>query len=297
LLISYLVYVTRFYDPLRQIASLFSDLQSALAGWDRITEILEKQTDLLQLPATGEPVPGAPVMEFRDVSFAYPGGDDVLSEISFSLEAGKTYAFVGPTGGGKTTTASLMARLFDARSGQVLLQGRDIRSISPGERAARIGFILQDPFLFGGTVGENILYGNPLYEGRQDVDVAALLREEGLETLMSRFDEGVETPVVGSGETLSLGQKQLIAFMRAALRKPDLLILDEATANIDTVTEELLEEILQRLPATTTRVIIAHRLNTIENADQIYFVNGGSVVLAGSMQEAIDLLEYRTRTS
>jgi ATP-binding cassette subfamily B protein len=210
--------------------------------------------------------------------------------VNFDLERGKTYAFVGPTGGGKTTTASLIARLYDATRGSVLLDGRDIRSYEPEERARKIGFILQEPFLFSGNVRDNILYGNPEYKNFTNIQLSEAISEAGLESLLERFDQGLDTKVQTTGDGISLGQKQLIAFMRAVLRKPELLILDEATANIDTVTEQWLDSILKRLPESTTRVIIAHRLNTIENADEIFFVNTGKVIPAGSFNDAINLL-------
>jgi len=214
----------------------------------------------------------------------------VLHQINFSLLRGKTYAFVGPTGGGKTTTASLIARLYDATKGIVKLDGRDIRTYTPCERTSKIGFILQDPFLFSGTIRENILFGNPECAGLTPDQLGKALEEVQLASLLARFDQGLDTPVQANGDGISLGQKQMIAFMRAILRKPALLILDEATANIDTVTEQQLEEILNNLPASTTRVIIAHRLNTIENADEIFFVNSGNIIDAGSFKEALDLL-------
>jgi ATP-binding cassette subfamily B protein len=197
---------------------------------------------------------------------------------------------VGPTGGGKTTTASLMARLYDPTEGTVMLDGRDMRSYTPAERTKKIGFILQEPFLFAGTVGENIMYGNTEYQHDTKESIEKIIKERGFEDLVARFDKGLDAPIASTGDAISLGQKQLIAFIRAVLRNPDLLILDEATANIDTVTEQLLEDILKKLPAETTRVIIAHRLNTIENADQIFFVNSGEIVLAGSLSQAIDML-------
>jgi ATP-binding cassette, subfamily B, bacterial len=241
---------------------------------------------------------GAPALiEFRNVSFAYPNGKDVLRHNSFRMEKGRTYALVGPTGGGKTTTASLLARLFDPTEGVVLLDGRDIRTFTAQERTQKIGFILQDPILFTGTVRENILYGNETYKDHSNEQLTSVLRDSGLEALLARFDEGLETKVVLGGEGISLGQKQLIAFIRAVLRNPELLILDEATANIDTVTEKMLEDILRKLPASTTRVIIAHRLNTIENADEIFFVNGGEILRAGSLEQAVDLLLQGKRVS
>jgi len=298
LLISYLAYVSRFYDPLRQMAALWANLQAALAGWDRIAEILAMESDLPVLErSTTEPTKPASLLEFKDVEFEYPGGKPVLSDVNLTLETGKTYALVGPTGGGKTTTASLMARLYDPTRGAIFLEGKDIRTYSPAERTKKIGFILQEPFLFGGTVGQNILYGNPDYRHLGMDHLEALLKKEGLHSLMHRFEQGLETPIVTQGDTISLGQKQLIAFIRAVLRHPDLLILDEATANIDTVTEQLLEDILKKLPKKTTKVIIAHRLNTIENADEIFFVNGGSVISAGSLDQAVKMLQSNVRES
>lgn len=291
LLISFLAYINNFYNPLRQLAALWSNFQMALAAWDRILRILNLESNMPVLAVT-EAEPNAPLIAFRDVSFTYPNGKEVLHHINFNLQKGKTYAFVGPTGGGKTTTASLIARLYDTTKGEVLLNGRDIRTYTPEERVKKIGFILQEPFLFSGTVRENILYGNEEFHACENCELNTVLRDTGLEMLMQRFDEGLETIVDVSGDGISLGQKQLIAFMRTVLRKPDLLILDEATANIDTVTEKLLEDILQKLPSTTTKVIIAHRLNTIANADDIFFVNSGEVVHAGSLEEAVNMLMH-----
>jgi ATP-binding cassette subfamily B protein len=221
----------------------------------------------------------------------------VLRDISFKLEQGKTYALVGPTGGGKTTTASLMARLYDPTTGTVFLGGKDIRTYTHEERGKRIGFILQEPFLFSGTIKENILYGNPIYRDPSDEALEALLRKFGVTELVAQFRDGLDTRVTSSGDSISLGQKQIVAFMRAVLRDPEILILDEATANIDTVTEQLLEGILKKLPVTTTKVIIAHRLNTIENADDIFFVNGGTITEAGDMRHAVDMLLHDKRQS
>ncbi len=289
LLISFIAYVNSFYNPLRQLASLWASFQVALAAWDRIRKILEMENNL-PITAPDEIDETATLVSFRNVSFAYPNGNEVLHNITFNLKVGKTYAFVGPTGGGKTTTASLIARLYDPTVGKVLLNGHDIRSFSPEERTKKIGFILQDPFLFSGTVRENILYGNEEYNDLQNGELKKIFKDSGLESLLMRFESGLDTKVDVSGDGISLGQKQLIAFMRAVLRKPDLLILDEATANIDTVTEKLLDEILQKLPSSTTKVIIAHRLNTIANADVIYFVNSGKVTRAGSLNDAVDML-------
>ena len=296
LLISFLAYIAQFYNPLRQIASLWANFQVALAGWDRISQILvlESNLDIIE-PTSKEET--CCLLSFRDVSFYYTPGKEILKNVSFDLEKGKTYAFVGPTGGGKTTTASLIARLYDPTAGQIILNGVDIRSMDIETRTSKIGFILQEPFLFTGTIRENILYGNTLYNEISNEALSLILSESGLDGLLERFDGGLNAEIKSSGDGISLGQKQLIAFIRAVLRQPELLILDEATANIDTVTEQLLEEILKKLPASTTRIIIAHRLNTIENADEIYFVNSGSVTKAGSLHDAVNLLLHGKRES
>ena len=296
LLISFLSYATSFYNPLRQLAALWANFQAALASWDRVHDILVLESDLPILADPGS-VGTDSVLEFKNINFKYPEGKEVLRNINFSLEKGKTYALIGPTGGGKTTTASLMARLYDPTSGSILLSGKDIRSYSPQERTKKIGFILQEPVLFTGTVRENILYGNEEYVTHNNEQLEGVIAKAGLEGLLKRFDQGLDTKLTASGDAVSLGQKQLIAFMRAVLRNPDILILDEATANIDTVTEQLLEDILSHLPTSTTKVIIAHRLNTIKNADDIFFVNGGDVVEAGSMEHAMEMLLHHNRKS
>jgi ATP-binding cassette subfamily B protein len=295
LLIGFFLYVNNFYTPLRQLAAIWSSLQLALASLDRISEVLKLESTIIPVQSETHPKK-ASLLSFEDVSFTYTDGKKVLTDVNLCLQKGKTYALVGPTGGGKTTTASLMARLYDPTTGAIYLDNKDIRSYTAVERAQKIGFILQEPFLFTGTVGENILYGNTEYTEYSNTSLLALLKEQGLDALLSRFENGLDT-TVGASDSISLGQKQLIAFIRAVLRKPALLILDEATANIDTVTEQLLEEILEKLPRETTKVIIAHRLNTIKNADDIFFVNAGTITHAGSFDDALEMLLQGKRTS
>lgn len=298
LLISFIAYVQYFYQPLRQLAALWTSFQTAMAACDRIFVILDLQPDLVQkelLPSDN--IPDAPLLLFKDVSFGYPDGKKVLHHINFELEKGRTYAFVGPTGGGKTTTASLIARLYDPTEGVVYLEGKDIRTYAPEELSRKIGFILQEPFLFNGTIRDNLIYGNEAIKKNDTESLTQLLQEQGLYELVTRFENGLDTAVVSGGESMSLGEKQIIAFVRAVLRRPTLLILDEATANIDTITEKLLEDILDKLPADTTKVIIAHRLNTIQNADRIFFVNAGEVTDAGNFDNALQLLLEEKRES
>ncbi len=298
LLISFIAYTQVFYQPLRQLAALWASFQTAMAAWDRISVIFGLTSDLVQKAETNsKQIPNASLLSFQNVSFQYPDGKKVLHDINFKLEKGKTYAFVGPTGGGKTTTASLIARLYDPTKGSIFLNGKNLQAYSFAERSKKTGFILQEPFLFDGTVRDNILYGNEEYKKFTNEELNQFLKESELDTLVSKFENGLDTKIISGGDSMSLGEKQLMAFIRALLRKPELLILDEATANIDTVTEKQLEEILLKLPATTTKVIIAHRLNTIENADEIFFVNSGEVIAAGDFNHAMHLLLEEKRES
>jgi ATP-binding cassette subfamily B protein len=296
LLISFLAYIAQFYNPLRQIAALWASFQVSLAGWDRISQILVMENNLKVIPKE-EKDEDAGLLSFRNVSFEYVAGKPILKNVNINLVRGRVYAFVGPTGGGKTTTASLIARLYDPTEGKILLDGYDIRSYSMDDRTAKIGFILQEPFLFSGTLRDNILYGNACFAELTNAELIIEMKEVGLDGLLNRFEGGLDAKLQTEGDGISLGQKQMIAFIRAILRRPDLLILDEATANIDTVTEQLLDEILLKLPKKSTRIVIAHRLNTIENADEIYFVNSGSVTKAGSLNDAVEQLMSGKRDS
>ncbi|SDH24328.1 ATP-binding cassette, subfamily B [Pedobacter terrae] len=296
LLVSYISYTTNFYNPLRQLAALWTSFQVAMASWDRISQILSLESNLKQI-SLNETATSSALMEFKNVHFSYDDSKEILHNINLRFEKGKTYALIGPTGGGKTTTASLISRLYDPTKGTVLLNGKDIRSFSAAERTQKIGFILQEPFLFTGTVKENILYGNSQYATVTDAELEKIIEEANLNALLAIFDEGLNTQITSGSDSISLGQKQLIAFMRAVLRNPELLILDEATANIDTITEQLLGTILNKLSKETTLVIIAHRLNTIENADEIYFVNEGEVQKAGTLNDALNMLLKGKRVS
>ena len=237
------------------------------------------------------------ILEFKDVSFGYSDEKMILKDVNLKFYQGKTYALVGPTGGGKSTTAGLMVRLYDPQSGIIEFKNKDIRSYKPIELSSGIGFILQEPFLFTGTVAQNIAYGNPDFEEVSPEELEMFLHSMGLEKLLGRFENGLKTEVSDNSENISLGQKQLVAFMRILLRKPELLIMDEATANIDTVTEQYLNEIISKLPKETTKVVIAHRLNTIRDADEIIFINGGKVKPSMTFDEALLLIDSSRRSS
>lgn len=302
ILVAFVAYTQKFYDPMRYLAAIFGTVQLALAAWGRVQDVLHLENNLkfpLRLPENqGVDSPNKDLrLELTDVIFAYEGGEPVIENANLQFEKGKTYALIGPTGGGKSTLASLMAHLYDPTSGNVYLNGKNIYTYSDDDRAQIVSVILQDPILFNGTVAENIIYGNDLLENTGADELQKLLEEKGFKDVIARFESGLTTTVSQNGTGLSIGQKQLISFMRAILRSPKLLILDEATANIDTVTEAMLTKALAALPKDTTKVIIAHRLNTIKEADEIMFVNGRHVTPAGSYEEAISLISAAKRNS
>jgi ATP-binding cassette, subfamily B, bacterial len=215
-----------------------------------------------------------PILEIRNLAFSYKNPDKVIfKNVTLSLEKGKKYALIGPTGEGKSTLAMLIAGLISPTKGDIFYDGKLLSSYSRSQIANSIGFILQEPFLFEGTVGENILYGNNLSEK----DLIQTLSQKDLKNLINTFPNGLETKVTNNSENISLGQKQIVNFLRVILRNPKFLILDEATANLDTITEGYLQKILNNLSQDITMVIIAHRLNTVKNVDVKFQVGGGIV--------------------
>jgi len=292
LLIGFLAYAQKFFEPLRILGSIVGSLQGALAAWTRVQEIISLESNLiLEEDKSGlKKRKTKHILEFENVSFGYDE-KQILKNMNFNLEQGKTYALVGPTGGGKSTTASLMARLYDPQKGLVKLYNKDIRTHTAEDRTKAIGFILQEPFLFSGTIGDNIRYGNPDLANKSNAELIEILKDNNLLDLISDFEYGVATNI--ENNAISIGQKQIISFIRVLLRRPQLLILDEATANIDTVTEQNLQDIINQLPDTTTKVIIAHRLNTIKKADQIFFINQGILTPAEDFQHALNLIKTK----
>ena len=290
LLIGFLAYAQKFFEPLRILGSIVGSLQGALAAWTRVQEIISLESDLiLEEDKSGiKKRKTKHILEFNNVSFGYDD-NKIIKNINFTLEQGKTYALVGPTGGGKSTTASLMARLYDPQQGLVKLYNKDIRTYTEEDRTKAIGFILQEPFLFSGTIGDNIRYGNPDLVDKSNAELIEMLKDNNLLDLISSFENGVASSI--ENNNISIGQKQIISFIRVILRQPELLILDEATANIDTITEQNLQNIINQLPATTTKVIIAHRLNTIKKADQIFFISGGILTPAENFDSALNLIQ------
>jgi ABC-type multidrug transport system fused ATPase/permease subunit len=285
-LVAFLTYVTRFFQPLRELTQFYNQLQAAMAGAERVFELLDEPVTLDEKPAalTLSSVRGD--VEFRDVSFSY-GKQPVLQDINLTIPAGRMAALVGHTGAGKTTIASLLARFYDPVSGAVLLDGHDLRDLSFETLRSEIALVLQDNFLFAGTIAENIQYGR-IDASEEEVIAAAKLVHA--DEFISRLPLGYGTPVMERAANLSLGQRQLIAIARAVLADPRVLILDEATSNVDPRTEVQLQVALQTLMAGRTSLVVAHRLSTIQAADEVLVVDGGRIVERGRHE---DLLRQR----
>ncbi len=296
LLVTFLSYSDKFYQPLRILASIWSSIQTSLAAWARVNQILQLKNNL-KVEEPVDPFRTKNLLEMMDVSFGYKDDHMVLKHLNLEFKPGKTYAVIGPTGGGKSTLASLISRLYDPQEGDIYFEGRSLKSYSREELSEKIGFILQEPNIFSGTILQNILYGNRELEHFRHEDLLKKLREMKLDTLLERFNGGLEMPIVAGKDAMSLGQKQLIAFLRIVLRQPKLLIMDEATANIDTVTEKILQDIIENLPADTTKIVIAHRLNTIKSADEIIFISEGRTQKAMSFEAAMGLIQKNSLKS
>lgn len=297
LLVSYLAYVNQLFNPLQTLAGVWPIVQTAIAAWRRISEILDLENNLTFIKSSDDvklqniAKKGEFALEAKSVNFEYEEGKPIIKDLNLQIRHGEKVALIGPTGGGKSTIASLLRHLYDTTSGELLLYGRDIREYTEEELSKIFGYILQDPILFSGTVGENIAYALD-FAGEYDEKVLETkINEIGLSHLLVKFKDGLGTKVSPESEDISLGQRQIIAFIRALLRKPKILILDEATANIDTITENQLEEVIEKLPQETTMIIIAHRLSTIESADEIVFISNGVAQKAMSFDDALNLVD------
>ena len=282
-LVAFLTYITRFFAPIRTLTQFYNQLQAATAGAEKVFELLDEPVTIVERPGaiTLPSVRGE--VEFRDVSFSY-GREPVLADVSFHAQPGEMVAMVGHTGAGKTTVASLLTRFYDPVQGAVLLDGHDLRDLSFETLRKNIALVLQDNFLFAGTIRDNIRFGKP---EASDEEVEAAARAANAEEFILRMPLGFETPVMERAANLSLGQRQLIAIARAALADPRVLILDEATSNIDSRTEQLVQEALHKLLAGRTSLVIAHRLSTIRAADQVLVLDAGRIVERGRHEELL----------
>ena len=283
LVAAFLIYVQQFFRPIQLASQVYTQAQAALAGAERIYNILDEELEPADPPATPPLGQIEGHIEFEDVWFAYEPGQPVLKGVSFTAEPKQTVALVGATGAGKTTIANLIPRFYDVTSGSVRVDGRDVREVSRRSLRANIATALQEPFLFSGTIAENIGYGRAGDEKpatREEIERAASAAQA--HDFISKLPDGYDTILGEGGGSLSQGQRQLLSFARAVLADPRILILDEATSNIDTRTEAVIQEALERLLARRTSVVIAHRLSTIRNADQILVVAEGRIAERGT---------------
>ncbi|NMM61833.1 ABC transporter ATP-binding protein [Clostridium sp. P21] len=281
---SFLSYSRQFSRPLNDLANIFNTLQSAVAGAERVFEILDEEEEALDVSEAKVLKNVEGNVQFENVSFGYREDVSVLKNINFKAPKGSTTAIVGPTGAGKTTIVNLLTRFYDITSGRILIDGIDIREYNRDSLRKCFGIVLQDTYLFSGTIKDNIRYGK-LDATSEEVKAAAAMANA--DVFINRLSKGYDTFLQDSGENLSQGQKQLIAIARAILSNPSILILDEATSNVDTRTEMNIQDAMIKLMKGRTTFIIAHRLSTIRNADTIMVIDGGKIVEKGNHQELI----------
>ena len=277
--IAFLAYVNRFFLPVQELSQLYATMQTAMAGGERVINLLhtkpavDDKEDAADMPA----IKGR--IQFRDVSFAYREGQPVLHKINLDLAPGAMVALVGPTGAGKTSIASLIARFYDVDEGAVLIDGVDIRDVKQRSMRRQMGWVSQDPFIFSGTIADNIRFGRP------DAAMAAVMeagRLANVDAFVEELPAGYDTEILEDGANLSVGQRQLISIARAILADPRILIMDEATSSVDMITEALIQDALGKLLAKRSSIVIAHRLSTIVNADMICVVDEGKILETGS---------------
>jgi ATP-binding cassette subfamily B protein len=276
--------VQRFFDPVRDLVLQYTQLQRAMAGGERIFEVLDTDPEIKDAENAVELEDVRGEVVFEDVDFHYVEGVPILNGFSLHVNPGETIAIVGPTGAGKTTITALASRFYDVTGGRLLIDGHDIREIKQHSLARRMGLVLQEAFLFSGTVHENIAYGRP-DASREDVETAS--RAVGAHDFIMHLEDGYDTVLHERGQNLSVGQRQLIAFARAVIADPRIIILDEATANVDTRTEAVIQKALAELLHGRTSFVIAHRLSTIRNADRVIVLEDGRIAEDGTHDELV----------
>ena len=292
-MVAFLSYVTRFFAPIQELSQIYTTMQSAMAGGEQVLRLLATE------PEVADPVEPAPMpplrgqVDFEHVHFRYrEDTPEVLHDVSLHIEPGETVAFVGPTGAGKSTIARLIQRFYDVSAGAVRIDGVDVRSVPQSALRRQTGLVPQDPFLFSGTVEENSRFGRPEASAQEMIAAARLANAH---EFIEGLPDGYQTLVLEGAVNLSVGQRQLVCIARAALADPRILVLDEATASVDTLTEMLIQTALDRLLADRTSIVIAHRLSTIRNADRICVIDGGRVVQQGKHEDLISVRGlYRT---
>ena len=284
--VSFYMYINKFFNPIQSLAEQFNWLQSAMASAEKIFTVFDMVPEIQDSPDAIEPEEIKGEIEFRDVWFSYVPGEWVLKGVSFKVEAGQTVAFVGATGSGKTTILSLICRHYDIQQGQILIDGRDIKEIKISALRRHFGQMLQDVFLFSGTIRSNIVLGA---DHISDEEVMEACHYVNADHFIAKLAGGLDEPVRDRGNNLSAGQRQLLSFARVIVHKPSVMILDEATANIDTETELLIQDSLEKMMNIGTMLMVAHRLSTIRHADNIIVLSGGEIVEQGNHEALIAL--------
>jgi len=279
LVVTFYSYINKFYNPIQNLAEQFNWLQSAFASSEKIFTIFDMKPEVKDIEGAVEIDQIKGNIEFRDVWFAYKKDEWVLKGVSFKVNAGETVAFVGATGSGKTTILALLCRNYDIQKGQILVDGRDITTIKISSLRKHFGQMLQDVFLFSGTIRSNILLG---LEGVDDQAVMQACRYVNADKFINKLYYGLDEPVRDRGNNFSAGQRQLLSFARTIVHKPAVMILDEATANIDTETEVLIQDSLEKMMNIGTMLIVAHRLSTIQHADNIIVLSHGKIIEEGN---------------
>jgi len=282
-MVTFLFYIQRFFDPIRSLTMQYSVMQRAMASGSRLIEVLDVKIDITDAEGAQDlPADMDGSVEFRNVSFGYAPSQPVLKNVSFRVNPGETVALVGPTGSGKSSAMSLLKRFYDVQDGEILVGGRDVRDVTQASLGNTIAMVLQEPYLFSGTLMENIRYNKTDATDQQVIDAA---RAVGAHDFISALPEGYDTVMGERGGALSLGQRQLISFARALVADARILVLDEATASIDSYTEMLIQKALKTLLTGRTGLVIAHRLATIRDADRIIVLQAGEVLEQGTHDE------------
>ncbi len=284
-LLAFLLYIQRIAQPIQQLATMYTEIQRAMASGARIFELIDVQPEIVDNPQAIDLPHVKGEIKFNKVRFAYEPGVDILHDIDITVKAGETVAIAGRTGAGKSSIASLIDRLYEVEGGEILLDGHNISLVTQSSLRKQIGFVPQDPFLFSGSIEENILDGN--LEASHD-EVVEVAKAAGAHDIITRMDNGYDTQVGERGGNLSPGQRQLICLSRAILSDPAILILDEATASVDTNTEQIIQKSLSSVAKGRSFIIIAHRLSTITNADRIIVLEHGRIIETGSHRELMD---------
>jgi ABC-type multidrug transport system fused ATPase/permease subunit len=280
-LVAFIGLLNMFFQPIQQLSQLYSDLQSTLASLEKVFAVLDTESDKADSSTARDLDALRGDVEFENVDFAY-GEDKVLEDVSFRIRPGETLAIVGETGAGKSTIVKLLSRFYDPTRGAIRIDGEDLRNVRGSSLRRHMGVVLQDTFLFTGTIKDNIRYGRP---DATEEEIIAAAKAVGVDDFIRRFPEGYETQVRERGGRLSVGERQLVAFARALLANPKLLVLDEATSSVDLSTEARIEAALGGLLAGRTSVVIAHRLSTVRRADRILVMGGGRVLEEGTHEE------------